>query len=158
MATIKKLNAEELSKLDALILSVGRGKGVLIPVLQKVQDVFGYIPEQAVDKIANFLKISSSEIYGVITFYAQFYTEPHGKYLIKICRGTACHVRGSKEILDHIKEKLEIAEGETTKDFKFTLETVACLGACALAPLIMINNNFYGKITPQKLDSIIAQL
>ena len=132
--------------------------GALIPVLQKVQNHYTYIPEPAVDFIAENLNISPSEIYGVITFYSQFYTQPRGKHILRVCRGTACHVKGSKTVLEVIKDKLKIKEGDTTKDLKFTLETVGCLGACALAPVMVVNNIYYDKVTPQKIDDILAHL
>ncbi|MEW5801157.1 MAG: NADH-quinone oxidoreductase subunit NuoE [bacterium] len=133
-------------------------KGALIPVLQKIQEHYTYIPEVAVDLIVERLNIPSSEIYGVITFYAQFYTQPRGKHVLKVCRGTACHVKGSKTVLDVLKEKLQIDEGETTLDRTFTLETVGCLGACALAPVMVVDDIYYDKVTPQKIDNILACL
>ncbi len=133
-------------------------KGALIPVLQKVQNHYTYIPETAVDLIADTLNIPPSEIYGVITFYSQFYTQPRGKHVLRVCRGTACHVKGSKTVLDVIKDKLKINEGDTTKDLQFTLETVGCLGACALAPVMVVNNIYYDKVTPKKIDDILSHL
>lgn len=132
--------------------------GALIPVLQKVQNHYTYIPEAAIDLIAENLTISPSEIYGVITFYAQFYTQPRGKHVLRVCRGTACHVKGSKTVLEVIKDKLKIKEGDTTKDLQFTLETVGCLGACALAPVMVVNNIYYDKVTPKKIDDILSHL
>jgi len=132
-------------------------KGAIIPVLQEVQAILGYIPEIAIDYIAEKLEVSPSAIYGVVTFYAQFYLEPRGRYIIRTCRGTACHVKGGKAVLKAIQEKLGIDDGETTPDFKFTLETVACLGACALAPVVVINKNYYGNMNPQKILHILEQ-
>ena len=133
-------------------------KGALIPVLQEVQNHYTYVPEPAVDIIAEALNVSLSEIYGVLTFYTQFYTQPEGKYTIKLCRGTACHVKGSKSILEAIERKLGIHEGETTPDRLFTLRIVACLGACAVAPVMMINEDYYGELTPEKTDAIFTEL
>jgi len=133
-------------------------KGALIPVLQKVQNHYTYIPEPAVDIIAEALNISPSEIYGVLTFYTQFYTQPEGKYTIKLCRGTACHVKGSKSILEAIERKLGIRVGETTEDELFTLRIVACLGACAVAPVMMINGDYYGELTLEKIERIFDEI
>ena len=133
-------------------------RGALIPVLQQVQNHYTYVPEPAVDIIAEALNISPSEIYGVLTFYTQFYTQPEGKYTIKLCRGTACHVKGSKSILEAIERKLSIRVGETTKDELFTLRIVACLGACAVAPVMMINGDYYGELTPEKIEGIFDEI
>ena len=133
-------------------------KGALIPVLQEVQNHYTYIPEPTVDLIAEALNISPSEIYGVLTFYTQFYTQPEGKYTIKLCRGTACHVKGSKSILEAIERKLGIRVGETTKDDLFTLRIVACLGACAVAPVMMVNGDYYGELTLEKIEGIFDEL
>ena len=150
----KKAQWERLNK----VVDSFRGKnGSIIPVLQEVQKIFNYIPESTVDYIANELGISSSAIYGVITFYAQFYTEPRGKHVIRVCRGTACHVKGGKAVLNAIKDYLRIGEGQTTTDMKFTLESVACLGTCALAPVMIINQSYYGNLTPQKTVSILER-
>jgi len=132
--------------------------GALIPILQKVQDHYTYIPETAVDLIADTLNIPPSEIYGVITFYAQFYTQPQGKHTVRLCRGTACHVKGSKSILETVERKLGIREGETTKDGLYTLRIVACLGACAVAPVMMINDDYYGELTAEKADKIFTRM
>jgi NADH-quinone oxidoreductase subunit E len=135
-----------------------RGKdGSTIPILQDVQAIFGYIPEIAVDYISQELGIPSTNIYGVVTFYAQFHTEPRGKYVIRTCRGTACHVKGGKGVLKAIQDRLGLCDGETSPDLKFTLETVACLGACALAPVVVINQNYYGNQNPQKILRILEK-
>jgi len=139
-----------------LIVDDYRGKaGSLIPILQKAQDIFGYLPEEVVFPLAKMLDISSSKIYGVISFYAQFHTEPKGKYIIRMCRGTACHVRGGQEVIDAFEERLGIKDGETTPDLKFAFETVACLGTCALAPVALINDTYYGKLNSEKVANII---
>ena len=129
----------------------------LIPILQNVQDKLGYIPRQAVRKIAEHLQLPASKIYGVITFYNQFRLQPIGRFHIMVCRGTACHVKGSKLITSKIIHELKINPGETTKDGLFTLTEVACIGACGLAPVISINNKFYAKVTPAKIVKIIAE-
>ena len=106
---------------------------------------------------AKRLHIPTSRIFGVITFYAQFYTTPRGRHTVRVCRGTACHVRGGKNVLKAVQQALGIGEGETTPDFKFTFETVACLGACALSPVLLVNKNYYGKLTPAKVGKVLKQ-
>ncbi len=129
-------------------------KGSLIPVLQKVQEKLGYLPEEAVSEIAKFLRVSSSEVFGTLTFYAQFRTTPTGRNRVTVCRGTACHVRGGARVLDAVKRELGIDEGETTPDLEYTIETVACIGACALAPTMRINMDTYGRLNPKKVPEI----
>ena len=141
-----------------MVVDSYRGKdGSTIPILQDVQAIFGYVPEIAVDYISQELGIPSTNIFGVVTFYAQFHTEPRGKYVIRTCRGTACHVKGGKAVLKAIQDRIGLADGETSPDLKFTLETVACLGACALAPVVVINQNYYGNQNPQKILRILEQ-
>lgn len=130
-------------------------KGALIPILQETQDIYGYLPEESIKSIARELKIPPSKVYGVATFYAQFHLKPRGKYIIRVCLGTACHVRGGANILEAIKSNLGIQDGQTTQDLMFTLESVACLGACGLAPVIMVNEETYGRLTPDKITSIL---
>jgi len=129
-------------------------KGATIPVLQKVQDAYGYLFPEVVERIAENMNLSSHTLYGVITFYAQFYTEPRGKYVIRVCRGTACHVAGSGRISDIVGEEFGIGDGETSEDLKFTLEEVSCIGACGMAPVIMINDKTYGNLTPEESRKI----
>jgi NADH:ubiquinone oxidoreductase subunit E len=129
----------------------------LIPLLQDIQEVFNYIPPEAIDIIARELNLFPSEVQGVITFYAGFSMEPKGKYVLKVCRGTACHVKGGKSILRLVKKELNLDEGETGQDYQFTLETTACLGACALAPTMMINKSYFGRLTPPKLINILSE-
>ncbi len=130
----------------------------LIPLLQKTQERFGYLPREALEKIANYLGIPLSRVYGVATFYAQFRFEPLGKYVIKICHGTACHVNGAITIAQAITEELGIEEGQTTEDGLITLERVACLGCCSLAPVVMINDKVFGKLTPDKVRKLVKRL
>ncbi|MDY6879436.1 MAG: NADH-quinone oxidoreductase subunit NuoE [Thermodesulfobacteriota bacterium] len=132
-------------------------KWSLIPLLQEVQEAFGYIPAPCIETIAEGLNIFSSQVQGVITFYAGFTQEPKGKYVVKVCRGTACHVKGGRSILRFMKKELDLEEGETDSDYRFTLETVACLGACFLAPAMMVNQTYYGKISPNKVANVLAQ-
>ena len=127
----------------------------LISVLQQVQDRLGYLPPTALAAISRRSRIRLSRIYGVVSFYAQFYTEPRGRHTIRVCRGTACHVRGSKKVLNAVKAELGIEEEDTTEDMKFTLQTVACLGTCALAPVMVVDSTYHGKMDPQKAVSVL---
>jgi len=131
--------------------------GALMPVLQEVQEAYGYIPEPCVHLIAERLNVYTSQIYGVLTFYAQFHLEPRGRYIVRVCMGTACHVKGAGRIADTLKERLGIGHAETTEDLKFTAEYVACIGACGMAPVIMVNDGTYGSMTVQKMDEVIAK-
>ena len=123
----------------------------LIPILQDVQASYGYLPEQEMMAIARFTGVAESKVYGVASFYAQFRFTPVGENQIMVCRGTACHVRGAQQVLDELSRQLGIEEGETTPDLKYTLETAACLGCCALAPCMMINKNVHGRLTRSKV-------
>ncbi|HEX9779478.1 MAG TPA: NADH-quinone oxidoreductase subunit NuoE [Geopsychrobacteraceae bacterium] len=131
--------------------------GALMPVLQEIQEAYGYIPEETVHLTAERLNVYASQIYGVLTFYAQFHLEPRGKYIIRVCMGTACHVKGASRIGDTVKERLGIGHAETTEDLLFTAEYVACIGACGMAPVIMVNDATYGSITVQKTDEVIKK-
>ena len=132
-------------------------KGSLIPLLQSAQDTYGYIPESAIEYISEIVGVPPSDIYGVITFYAQFRLKPFGKFVIKICDGTACHVNKSKDIIKTLKDELGIENNETTEDGLFTIQEVACLGCCSLAPVVMINEETYGKLTPKKMKNILKE-
>jgi len=131
-------------------------RGVLIPILQKAQEELGYLPEEAVSEIAYFLGISESEIYGVASFYAQFRFERQGEHVVKVCQGTACHVRGSQRILEEVERELGIQSGETTEDYKFSLERIACFGSCALAPVMVVDKTVYGQVSVAKMRGILA--
>ena len=144
--------SEARALLDELSVSSGSN---LIGVLQEVQDRLGYLPAAVLAEIGRRSKIPLSRIYGVVSFYAQFYTAPHGRHTIRCCRGTACHVKGAGRILDAVRRTLEIDEGQTTPDMAFYLETVACLGTCFLAPAMKIDNQYFGKLTPQRVESIL---
>ena len=129
----------------------------LIPLLQDVQETFGYIPPESVEPIAEALKIFPSQVQGVVSFYAGFSLQPKGKYVLRVCRGTACHVKGGRSVLRLIRRELGLNEGETSPDYQFTLETTACLGACALAPTMMVNRNYFGKLSPPKVTSVLTE-
>ncbi len=131
------------------------GRDSLIPILQEIQDHEGWLSEQALTEVGQFLKLPVSKIYGVATFYNQFRFQPKGKYHIQICRGTACHVLGSSNVLNELTKVLKIKPEETTKDGTFSLEVVACIGACGLAPVISINGKFYAKVNAQSIKEII---
>jgi NADH-quinone oxidoreductase subunit E len=131
--------------------------GNLMPVLQGIQEEYGYIPEETVHLTAERLNVYASQIYGVLTFYAQFHMKPRGKYIIRVCMGTACHVKGAGRIGDAIKDQLGIGHAETTEDLKFTAEYVACIGACGMAPVIMVNDATYGSISVQKTTEVVEK-
>ena len=130
----------------------------LIPILNDVQEKYGYIPKLAQLEISNYLGIPMAEIFGVITFYSRFTLEPKGKYNISVCLGTACFVKGSQSILDRLKDRLKIEEGKTTNDGKFSIDTTRCVGACGIAPVFTVNNEVYGHATVKKLDEVINEL
>jgi len=147
----------DLTKAKKLIKKYSKKKGILIPLLQDIQREYGYVPKEAIDLVAKELNIFPVQIYGILTFYAQFYLSPRGKHIIRVCQGTACHVMGGKELLNYISGKLGIKEGETTKDDMFSLERVACLGCCGMAPVIVVDNDFYGNCSYQKIDNFFKK-
>ena len=130
----------------------------LIPVLQDIQDVLGYLPREAMTATASFLNMAETSVYGVVTFYTQFQLTRPGRHRIKVCQGTACHVRGASEIVKAVTAKLGIGPGETTDDFEFTVESVACFGSCALAPVMVANDKVYGNVTPERAVAILEGL
>jgi len=130
----------------------------LIGLLQEVQDRLGYLPAPALQQISRRTRIPLSRIYGVVSFYAQFYTEPRGRHTIRCCRGTACHVRGGKKVIDTVRNVLGIEDGETTEDMMFSFETVACLGACALSPVVVVDGVYYGKAAPRRIEEVLDQI
>ncbi len=132
-------------------------KSNLIQILNEVQVKYGYVPKAAQLEIADYLHIPLAEVYGVITFYSRFTLVPKGKFNVSVCLGTACFVKGSKELLERAKTKLGIEEGQTTKDGKFSLDTTRCVGACGLAPVFTVNEEVYGKATVKKLDEVLEQ-
>lgn len=151
-------NEKVKQEVDEILNQFVQDKQNLITILNEVQEKYGYIPKIAQLEIADYLKIPVAEVYGVITFYSRFTLNPKGKYNISICLGTACFVKGSKEILERAKEKLGIDEGETTADGMFSLDTTRCVGACGLAPVFTVNNEVYGKATVKKLDEVLEEL
>ncbi len=145
----------DLSQVDSILEPYLGKKEMVIPVMQKVQEHFGYLPRPAMEHVARRMRIPLSRLYGVTTFYAQFKMKPRGRYIIRVCKGTACHIQGSPKIAERIEDILDVESGETTDDLKFTLEEVACIGACALAPVIMINDNPHGRLSPDKMKAIL---
>lgn len=150
-------SANQLAQLDAILAKYQGVKGALIPVLQEAQNTYGYLSKEVVECIAKKMDIPVSQVYGVITFYSQFHLNPRGKNIIRVCQGTACHVRGGKAILKALEDQLHISAGQTTPDLKFTLETVACIGACGLAPVMMINDDTHGRLTTDILPEILSK-
>ncbi len=142
--------------LSEILSSYSGNRGELIPILQGIQEELGYLPEETISETAKFLRLSESDVYGVASFYAQFRFERQGKHIIKVCQGTACHVRGGRRILDTIEREVGIHPGETTEDYEFSLERVACFGSCALAPVMVVGKNVYGRMTTAKARNILA--
>lgn len=149
---------EKKEALDKVLDDYGRDSGNLIRILQKTQDIYGYLPSDIIYYVAAATGITPSRVMGVATFYTQFRLEPVGKYLIMLCKGTACHVNGADRIESAITSELGIRNGETTKDGLFSLKTVACLGCCSLSPVMMINDKTYGNLTPEKAIGILDDL
>jgi len=147
----------DIAKESEEIISRYSGEsGDLIPILQEAQERFGYLPEEAMQRFARFLKLPESTVYGVSTFYAQFKLTPTGRRMVNVCRGTACHVRGGARILREVEKRLGIKPGETTDDLEYSLETVACIGACALAPTMRIGKETYGQMTTRKVVEVLG--
>lgn len=129
----------------------------LIPILQDTQEHFGYLPEEAICRVSDHLRVPTSKIYGVATFYNQFRLVAPGKYVVRICRGTACHVKGSALLLEKLVQELKIQPGQTTRDGLFSIETVACIGACSIAPVVAVNDEFHGRVEPKEVPRILSQ-
>jgi NADH-quinone oxidoreductase subunit E len=155
------LTAEETNALDALkskLEQMGRERGRLIPMLQLAQDHLAYLPPAAVRLVSDQLEISASEVYGVATFYNQFRFNPPGRHPIKVCLGTACHVKGGEIILENFERKLQIRDGQTTADREFSIDRVACVGCCALAPVAIVGETLHGKMQPSKVEGIVLKI
>ena len=148
----------DLKQIEGVLDELAKVKGSLITILQRTQETDGYLPKEAIIYISERTGIAESEIMGVATFYTQFRLTPVGKYLIMLCQGTACHVNSSELILQTIKDELGIEDGETTEDGLFSLKCVACLGCCSLSPVMLINENTYGSLTPEKTKKILKEL
>jgi len=146
-----------LEAADEIAAEYAGRRGSVIPVLQKVQERIGYLPPEVMKRIGERLGVPPAQIFGVASFYAQFRMEPVGRYVVKVCHGTACHVQGAGAITDAICDELGVTDGATTKDGKFTVESVACLGCCSLAPVIMVEDNTYGRLTPDEARKIVRE-
>ena len=144
MRWIEDISREEWERIDLVINKYKNQHGALIPVLKEVQDVCGYLPKRVQHRIANGLHLPTSQVFGVVSFYAFFTTVPRGRHIIRVCMGTACYVRGSKEILDALQRELGVHVGEIARDPKFSLEAVRCVGACGLAPVVVVGQDTYG--------------
>ena len=157
---ISKMNRpteDSLSKIADILARYPANRGSLIPVLQDIQEDFGYLSEEAIEELARLTEISANEIYGVATFYTQFRFNPPGEHRIQSCQGTACHVRGGRRILDELEQRLGITAGQTTADGQFDLQRVACLGCCALAPVVAVDGKVYARMTAKKIPSVLSQ-
>ena len=147
----------DLARIREIVAEYSQQKWALIPLVQEIQNEFGHIPPQSIPIIARALRLFPCQVQGVISFYEQLYTEPRGRNVVRVCRGTACHVRGGKTILKLVKQHLDIEEGQTTPDLEYTLETVACIGVCALAPNIVVSDRVYGHMNPKKVEQLFKK-
>ncbi len=143
--------------LKQILARHGTSRSELIPILQEAQGAIGYLPQDVMLDVARHLNVAEASVYGVASFYAQFYFKPQGKHRVRVCRGTACHVRGSARIRRLVERKLGIKEGETTPDMLFSYETVACLGACALSPVMVIDQTYFGRLSAEQAGSIVDE-
>ena len=158
MATSVLANdSQKFAELQKVIAQYKEQEGALMPILHRAQEIYGYLPLDVQNYIAEELGIPLTDIYGVATFYSQFTLKPKGKYTIGICMGTACYVKGAQKVLDKLQEVLNIGVGDTTDDGKFTLDATRCLGACGLAPVMMINDQVYGRLSPDDIEGIISK-
>ena len=151
------MEEKTLKELEQILSKYTNDKSNLIQILNEVQEKFGYVPTIAQEEIAKYLGIEVAEVYGVVTFYSRFTLKPKGKYAISVCMGTACFVKGGEQILERVKQKLGIEEGQTTEDGKFSIDATRCIGACGLAPVFTVNEEVYGKATPQKVDEVLKE-
>ncbi len=149
----KKLDFDAI---DEVVHKHNVEQGAVIPILQEIQDTYGYVPPAAMQRIADDMNVPVSEIYGIVTFYAQFRLEPLGKYLIKVCHGTACHLCGADMVALTLAQAIGVKEGETSEDGLFTVERVACIGCCSLAPVMTVNGEAYGRLTPEDIGKIVG--
>lgn len=148
----------DLALLDPIFEEFAQQKGALIPVLQRAQDIYGYLPPEVLERISERMGVPSSQVYGVATFYSQFYLTRRGKHIVRQCDGTACHVRGAAKIIRAVEQELGIKAGETTPDYKITFEIVYCLGSCGLSPVAMVDGDVVGQLVPEQLIEIIRSL
>jgi NADH-quinone oxidoreductase subunit E len=161
MTMMDSLTIEDQAHLESLQEQMGgfsKDRGQLIPLLQMAQKIMGYLPNEALALVADYLSITRSEVYGVASFYNQFRFNPPGRNPVKVCMGTACHVRGGEIILENFERKLEIKEGETTTDREFSIERVACVGCCALAPVALVGDTLHGHMQPSKVEGLVLRV
>ena len=151
----KQLKATDKKKIAAILDQYQRDGGMLVSILQDVQEELNYLPEDALKEVSQGLEVPLTQVYSVATFFRAFSLKPRGRHLVNVCTGTACHVRGSVGILEKLEQELGILPGETTRDYRFTLETVNCVGACALGPIVMIDGKYHGQMTADKVDAVL---
>lgn len=156
--TVTQEETLDLAPLEEVLEQYREQRGAVIPVLQKAQAIFGYLPREVLERIAQGMGVPLSQVYGVVTFYSQFYLTRRGRHIVQQCDGTACHVRGAARIIDVIQKELGIKAGETTPDYKVTYEVVYCLGSCGLAPVAVVDGNVVGKLVPERMLEIIRGL
>lgn len=154
---LKEFTAEQVAKLDAIIAKHQGKPGGLIPVLEEAQIALEYLPVSVQKRVAKGLKLPFSRVYGVVTFYSFFTMKPRGRHTIRVCLGTACYVRGGKALADAIKKEYNVEEGDTTPDRRFTYESVRCLGACGLGPVVVVDEDVHGRVKPSKLKEVLSQ-
>lgn len=152
-----KIADPRFQQLDEILASWRDRPGNVIPVLHKAQELFGYLPREVQEYVARGLDVPVSEVYGVVTFYSLFTMQPKGRHTISLCMGTACYVKGAQAILDALKEKLSVGPGQTTEDARFTLEVMRCMGACGLAPVLVVDEDIYGRVVPESLAEILEK-
>ena len=156
MAKTRPAPRVNLKQIDKIIDGYRGRRWALIPLCQEIQEKVGYIPPEVIPQISGALDLFPAQVQGVVNFYSQLYTKPRGKNIVRVCRGTACHVRGGKSILKLVRQHLGVDEGQTTEDNEYTLETVACIGVCALAPNLVVNSNIYGNMNPKKVARLFG--
>lgn len=154
---VESQEAIDLKPLEKILKKYSKKDGAIIPLLQETQNLYGYLPRRALFRIAESTKTDLSQVYGVATFYSQFRLKPVGKYIVRVCHGTACHVSGAERITESCEEFLNIESGETTEDRQFTLESVACLGCCSLAPVMMVGDTTYGRLTDREVKKVLKK-
>ncbi len=147
----------DIARVDKIVARHAGQEGALLPTLREVQDLVGYLPQEALERVALGLGLSLSRVYGVATFYSLFYTKPKGQYVVRVCESAPCHVQGAREVIDALVRELGISFGETTPDGRFTLETVSCLGVCGVAPAVMIGDRVYGNLTPETVVAVLQE-
>jgi NADH-quinone oxidoreductase subunit E len=147
----------DLNKVDVIVKNHKAGQGAMIAILQAIQNHYGYVPREAIERVSKLSGVPASDIFGIVTFYAQFRLIPQGKNIIKVCHGTACHLNGAEKIAESVCKCVGAKEGETSADGRYSVEKVACLGCCSLAPTFMINDETFAKLTPENVSKVISE-